>query len=83
MSIYVRFNAVEWQELQPEEAQLAKSLQRMWPHREHESGVLRKLMCCLGVHLWLRPDYSRIAPRRPVKFCLWCSCVEIDGRVYR
>ena len=25
----------------PEEAQLARSLQQMWPNREHESGALR------------------------------------------
>lgn len=63
-----------------EEAQLTKTLQRMWPHREHESGVLRTMMCGLGMHLWLQPDYSGIAPRRAVRFCLWCSCVEIDGK---
>ena len=66
-----------------EVALLAKNLQRLWPHREHESGVLRTLMCALGMHLWLQLDLSGIAPRRAVKFCLWCSCVEIDGRVYR
>lgn len=65
-----------------EEMQLAKSLQRMWPHREHESGMLRSLMCFLGLHLWLAPDYTSIV-RRSVRFCLWCSSVEIDGRVYR
>lgn len=66
-----------------EERQLVKSLQRMWPHRDHESGMLRSLMCFLGLHLWLAPDYSSIVRRREVRFCLWCSCVEIDGRVYR
>ena len=62
--------------------QLVRSLQRMWPHREHESGALRAIMCWLGMHLWLQPDYSGVV-RRTVRFCLWCSCVEIDGRVYR
>lgn len=66
-----------------EEAQLARSLQRMWPYREHESGALRALMCHLGMHLWLQPDYSGLAPCRTVRFCLWCPCVEIDRRVYR
>jgi hypothetical protein len=66
-----------------EVALLAKNLQRMWPHRGHESGVVRSLMCFLGLHLWLQPDSSGIVPRRTVNFCLWCSCVEIDGRVYR
>jgi hypothetical protein len=72
-----------WEGDKAEDAQLAMSLQRMWPHREHESGVLRTLMCWLGMHLWLRPDYTGVARRRNVRFCLWCSCVEIDGRLYR
>ena len=66
-----------------EVAQLVRTLQRMWPHREHESGALRSLMCLFGLHLWLQPDYSAIAQKRAVRFCLWCSCVEIDGQVYR
>jgi hypothetical protein len=72
-----------WQEANPEEAQLARSLQRMWPHREHESGLLRGLMCWLGLHLWLQPDYTAFVRRNSVRFCLWCSSVEINGRVYR
>ena len=74
---------MRWDDPHPEETELATSLQRMWPHREHESGVLRSLMCFLGAHLWLAPDYTSIVRRRNVRFCLWCSCVEIDGRVYR
>jgi hypothetical protein len=62
--------------------QLVKTLQSTWPHREHESGVLRTMMCWLGLHLWLQPDYSGIAPGRAVRFCLWCSCVEVDGERY-
>jgi hypothetical protein len=62
---------------------LVPTLQRMWPHREHESGALRALMCLLGLHLWLQPDYSSITNKRAVRFCMWCSCVEIDGQVYR
>ncbi len=68
--------------VQEDLAQLARSLKRMWPHREHESGILRTLMCLLGLHLWLRPDYTGFAPKRDVRFCHWCSCVEIDGRIY-
>lgn len=66
-----------------EDMQLAESLQRMWPHREHESGMLRSLMCFLGLHLWLAPDYTSIVRRRDIRFCLWCSSVQIDGRIYR
>lgn len=74
---------MRWDDPHPEETQLARSLQRMWPHREHESGLLRSLMCFFGLHLWLAPDYRTIVRRRNVRFCLWCPCVEIDGRVYR
>jgi hypothetical protein len=70
---------MRWHEQHTEDAQLAKSLQQIWPHREHESGVLRLLMCSIGLHRWLQPAHSGIAPRRAVRFCLWCCCVEIDG----
>ena len=69
--------------LNAEDAHLARKLQQMWPHREHESGALRALMCRLGMHLWLQPDYSGSAPHRSVRFCLWCPCVKIDRRIYR
>lgn len=70
-------------ETQSEGTLLARSLRRMWPHREHESGLLRSLMCLLGLHLWLAPDYSSLVRRRNIRFCHWCSSVEIDGRIYR
>ena len=63
--------------------ELARSLQRLWPHREHESGALRTLLCLLGIHHWLQPDFSAIASRRNIRFCHWCSTVEIDGVCYR
>lgn len=64
------------------DAELAKSLQQFWPHRSHESGVFRSLLCFLGIHLWLQPDYSGIAPHRSIRFCHWCTTVEIDGTRY-
>jgi hypothetical protein len=67
----------------PEVAELVRTLQRMWPHREHESGLLRSLMCFCGLHLWLQLDYTAFAPKRAVRFCPWCPSIEIDGRVYR
>lgn len=63
--------------------QLARSLQKLWPHRTHESGVLRNLLCFFGLHLWTQPDYRSHASRRSIRFCLWCSAVEIDGVCYR
>lgn len=64
------------------DAELARSLQRMWPHRTHESGVIHSLLCFLGLHFWAQPDFASHAPRRAVRFCLWCSTVEIDGNLY-
>ncbi len=64
------------------DAQLARNLQKMWPHRTHESGIWRTLLCWLGMHLWLEPNYTALAPKRAVRFCLWCERVEIDGRQY-
>jgi hypothetical protein len=63
--------------------QLARQLQTFWPHRSHESGVLRSLLCFFGLHLWAQPDYNSLAPHRSLRFCLWCSTVEIDGVHYR
>jgi hypothetical protein len=64
------------------DAELAKSLQRLWPQRAHESGTLRSMLCLLGFHHWLQADYSGIARRSNIRFCHWCSSVEIDGRRY-
>lgn len=64
------------------DAELATYLQKFWPHRSHEAGTIRNLCCLLGFHLWAHPDNSSIAPRRNIRFCLWCPAVEIDGTPY-
>ena len=64
------------------DAELARSLQRFWPHRAQEAGLLQNFCCLLGLHLWAQPDYSRLASRRNIRFCHWCSTVEIDGTRY-
>jgi hypothetical protein len=64
------------------DAELARNLQRFWPHRAHEAGTLRGLCCLLGLHLWAQPDFSAHASRRNIRFCLGCSAVEIDGTRY-
>jgi hypothetical protein len=64
------------------DAELARYLQRFWPHRSHEAGTLRNLCCLLGFHLWAQPDCSSLAPRRSIRFCRWCPMVEIDGARY-
>jgi len=64
------------------DAELARYLQRFWPHRAHEAGALRNFCCLLGLHLWAQPDYSSLASRRSIRFCRWCDTVEIDGVRY-
>ncbi|HSZ18122.1 MAG: hypothetical protein WBV28_19210 [Terracidiphilus sp.] len=64
------------------DAKLAAYLQSFWPHRSHESGTFRNLACLFGFHLWAQPNYASLAPRRSIRFCRWCSCVEIDGTRY-
>jgi hypothetical protein len=64
------------------DAGLAAQMQRLWPHRGHESGTFRNLCCLLGFHLWVQPDYSSLASRRRIHFCRWCPAVEIDGIPY-
>ena len=71
----------EWAVESPD-AELARTLQRLWPHRVHEAGTLRNLCCLLGFHLWAQPNYSALAARRRILFCRWCSTVEIDGVRY-
>ncbi|HLY43435.1 MAG TPA: hypothetical protein VKR52_19640 [Terracidiphilus sp.] len=63
--------------------QLARTLQRLWPHRKHEGGTWRAFLCLLGLHRWAVPDYTSIATHRSIRFCLSCSTVEIDGVFYR
>jgi hypothetical protein len=65
------------------EMQLARYLARFWPHREHESGLLRSLLCSIGIHLWLQPNYTGLAGNRRIRFCHWCPTIEIDGVGYR
>ena len=72
-----------WPEAHPEEAQLARSLQRMWSNTESEPNPLRALLCWLGLHLWLQPDYTAFMRRNAIRFCPACSSVQINGRIYR
>ncbi len=65
-----------------EDAELAKSLAKLWPHREHEAGPVRGLCCRLGLHRWRALDLTDFAPGREVSYCFWCSKVRIDSVVY-
>jgi hypothetical protein len=72
-----------WPEVHPEEAQLARSLQRMWSDTDCNRNPLQMLLCWFGLHLWLQPDYSSFLRRNSIRFCPACSSVQINGRIYR
>ena len=64
------------------DAELAVSLARLWPNREHEASAVAGLLCRTGIHYWRRLDLAELAPGRDVRFCFWCSKIEIDGIVH-
>jgi hypothetical protein len=64
------------------DAELAASLARLWPNREHEANALAGLLCRTGLHYWRHLDLTDHAPNRNVRFCFWCSKVEIDRVIY-
>jgi len=62
--------------------ELAASLAKLWPHREHEAPSFSGVLCALGLHRWRSLDTSEIAPQKHVRFCFWCSVVKIDEHIY-
>ena len=72
-----------WPEPHPEEAQLARSLQRMWSDSDRKRNPLQMLLWWSGLHLRLQPDYSSFLRRNSIRFCPACSSVQINGRIYR
>jgi hypothetical protein len=64
------------------DAELAKSLAKLWPHREHESNAVKNMFCRAGLHRWRQLDLAELVPNREVHFCFWCSKVRIDGVIY-
>jgi hypothetical protein len=64
------------------DAELARSLARLWPHRVHESSVWKNLLCGLGLHRRAQHDLQQQAPGREVWFCRWCEKLWIDGVRY-
>jgi|GEM_PF-1042592 len=65
-----------------QDAALANTLAKMWPHREHEASAVAGILCRLGIHFWRSLHVEAIAPGRKVRFCFWCSKVSIDGVHY-
>jgi len=70
------------QSAQLTDQQLAASLAKLWPHREHEAPSLSGMFCRLGLHRWRSLDTAEIAPEKHVRFCFWCSVVKINGHTY-
>lgn len=66
----------------PEDSELAAELARLWPHREHESGPVRGLLCRAGLHCWRQLDLRAITRGRDIQFCFWCSKIKIDGVIH-
>lgn len=62
--------------------QLAQALAKLWPHRVHESSVLKNFFCWMRLHRWAQVDLRAQAQGREVWFCRWCSKVRIDGTSY-
>ena len=61
------------------DAELARTLARLWPHRVHESSVLKNLLCVCGLHRRAQLDLRHHAPGRQIWFCRWCEKIWIDG----
>ncbi len=61
---------------------LAKRLAKLWPHRSHESNWLKSSLCAIHLHRWATLALDGLVPCKRVRFCRWCSHVEVDGRVY-
>jgi hypothetical protein len=64
------------------DAELATSLAKLWPHREHESSALKNFLCSAGLHRWRQLDLEQLAQKRKVDYCFWCSNVRIDGVIF-
>ena len=64
------------------DAELAASLAKLWPHRWHESNWLKNLFCHFGLHHWKQLYLDELVPEREVRFCYWCTKVKLDGVIY-
>lgn len=64
------------------DVELARSLAKLWPHREYESSAATGILCRIGLHHWSKLDVEDHAPNREVRFCFWCSKIRIDGSIY-
>jgi hypothetical protein len=66
----------------PSDTELVASLASLWPHREHESNSIKNLFCATGLHRWRQLDLSELYPEKEVRYCFWCSKIEVNGVIY-
>ena len=66
----------------PADAALIASLAKLWTHREHESNAIKNLCFTVGMHRWRALDLSQLHPGKDVRYCFWCSKIEVDGVIY-
>jgi hypothetical protein len=66
----------------PADAELVRSLAKLWPHREHESNSIKNLSCSLGLHRWRQLDLGELYPEQEVRYCFWCPKIKVDGVIY-
>ena len=74
-----------WMEIFDEvssDAQLARQLAKLWPHREHESNIVLGQLCRIGSHRWRGLDLTSLAPGKEVVYCFRCSRIRIDRVIY-
>jgi hypothetical protein len=64
------------------DSELAQRVAKLWPHREHEANIVLGQLCRVGLHRWRQLDLTELVPGKAIRFCFWCSKVEIDGTVY-
>jgi hypothetical protein len=62
--------------------ELATSLAKLWPNREHESNAAKGLCCRFGWHRWRQLNLEELASDKEVRYSFWCSKVRINGVVY-
>ena len=62
------------------DAELGRSLAKLWPHRLHESSAWKNLLCWFGLHRRAQLDLSHQALSREVWFCRWCDRIRIEGK---
>ena len=64
------------------DAELATTLAKLWPNREHESNAINALCCRSGLHRWRQLNLEELVPDKQVHYCFWCSKIRIDGITY-